>query len=280
MRLTLITGYREYFAPVPVPAAELAEALAVIDPAAFVPRIRWAVAPGEPGTEPVKAAGDGTPDLAFLFAADDDVEIDRRTALLLEYLQDVAPCDAHVFAALPVESLADAASGSPEPSEPRACRLLAAARRALGEPSVAWRRMALGADAHAVLVTLRARQGESSAGHGAGAEPWLLVAGHDDDGTLGTMRRNYLYAVLELAEALVSQRSILAGRGRAKHLCQLLEQNALGLRASVGPEHILAALEPGGELFELLARPLPSLLAGSAGSSLVPVRQRNHKASP
>jgi hypothetical protein len=163
----------------------------------------------------------------------------KDTDLFLEYLEDLAGADETLYVVFPAP-------------EERVAVLVAAAQERFGETAVRCRRLYLSDATQAVLRRL-----QPGAPRDIAATDWPV--------NLEEMRANYTRAVLRLAAPQVFKSSVLFGDDRADRVADLLEANDLLLRTDASPDRVLAALVPGGELHELLTRPLPGP-GGSSGS--------------
>lgn len=221
MRVVVVAGYREYFEPHPVPLEAIAAAIA---PAAKAPRVRW--------IEPAPAYH------TFLF--EEPPRYDRRVALFVEYLGDVIGPDETAVVVLPCDRI-----GAPG-VDPRVVDVVGRARASFGPGNVELVHLHVSPNTDAVLRRLLVEAGEAPA---APAEARPL--------TSPEMARNWALAVLTVAEQIVGERSVFRGVDRVEQLARALDHNQLHLRTDLDPERVVDELRPGGELFELMTRPLP-----------------------
>lgn len=251
MKIVVVTGGREYLTPRPVEAEVIEVALRPMAPGAVVPRTRW-------------APSGGSPYHAFLY--DDVTDRDRRVALFLEYLADVVPAGGCAVAVLPFEASADAA-GRAAITDERIRHFVGLAQAQAGA-SVRCARLHLSDNTEAVLHRLGNRaERDSLPAPGPTATPLAFVA----TAPLDAAHRNYSEAILRLAEPIVARDSVFAGAGRAAHVARLLEHNELTIRADLGPDRVLEQLRPGGELFDLLSRPLPPIVEPNQDGAIVSI---------
>lgn len=229
MKLVVVAGDREYLAPWPIPSDHLLRVLRRIDEDAHLPEFAWA------------AAAAGSPAPAF-----------PAHALAVEYACDTTPSRSTAFVVLPFESPWGARRDA------RVQAFLEAAEGAVGKPAVGCIHLCLSRNTQAVLQHLDRAQGRRDGAGRPSIEivPLLSDGSEDDHETIEAFQRNYTEAVLERGQAIVGERGIFTGRGRAAVVARCLAENRLLLRIDLAPERVLAELAPGGELFELLARPL------------------------
>jgi hypothetical protein len=266
VNLVVVSGYREFLTPHLPDVGDALRIVRQIDRGAFVPLVRWMKEP--------------TVDASFLFA--EEARIPDRVALFLEYLDDVCPPRGTTFVLLPFESALDAAAAREEPADPRVEMFLEAAIAHFGAEAVRGRRLYLSETTLGVLRSLdqrRRRAPRSSFAARAGGvalvgDGPMTATAVDALGppaeALGAFERNYTRAVLELASAIAAPHTLF--RAQAERGAELLAAGELLIRPDLDAERILRAIEPGGELFELLTRPVlpPTLPTGGAAQGSKP----------
>lgn len=245
MKLDVIIGYREYLDPTPVPREEVLGFLAAHGHTVDLPLIGWS------------PRIDDTCYASFTTEATGDVG--ERVALLVEYLQDITMHGDRVAVIVPFESYLE--HGACVAGARRVRRFMDAAIDVLGTHRVRCVALGLSHNTQDVLQQLHEASGrrrDASNVTPADFEIIELVGERALHGAAEstTMRRNYTEAVLQICAQIVSKTLLFDGSRRVATLVDHLAQNQLFMRPELEADEVLEQLEPGGDLYELLAKPL------------------------
>ena len=243
MKLNVITGYREYLCPAPVGEDELGRFLVDCSQTVHWANVGWSPRAEQPF------------DVSFV--------LDRRSAerslvdLLLEYLMDSHGVNDRVTVVLPIDGLLEL--DPPKKGGAADGGFIARAAALIGAQDVRVLRLSLSRNADNVLHTLAGMtSAEMRAPSALGALETIQLQPKIERGQpspYSTMTRNYTKAVLTLCERLVADKLTFSGARRVEFVVNEMARNGLSIHPELPVDRILAALDAGGEIFELLSRP-------------------------
>jgi hypothetical protein len=248
VKLAVITGYSEFFAPLAPQRSTLLPFLREQIDDARMPMTRWTRRRSR--------------DRDHSFVYGEPERTDERVGVFLDYLEDVCTPPEIPVVALPFESLVE---GWVPEGEAKLRHFLATVAARYGEGAVSCHRMVLSEASQQVLHRLRERAGIAAPPATTG-EPWVPDPERHGE-LLLELQRNFSGAVLRLAERIVSP----PDSGRAGQVSDQLEQNRLLIRTDLDEAALDAALAPGGELYDLLCG---SVVPIDVGQHLVATAER------